>query len=82
MFWLSKPFSLGQIRQYLAFSGLEVTTDQNGRLVVYVIGGTEKEDAADVLKCVMKQNNLNAVPIPCNEKTRLFVQKKLTAIPT
>ena len=81
MFWLNRPFSLEQIRQYLAFSGLEVTTDQNGRLVVYVIDNISISDASEMLKTVLKQFHLDAVPIPCDERSRLYVQNKLTTLP-
>ena len=80
MFWISKPFSLEQIRQYLAFSGLEVTTDQNGRLVVYVADSPNDTDASEMLKMVLKQFHLDAVPIPCDERSRLYVQNRLTAL--
>ena len=81
MFWISKPFSVKQFREYLAFTGLEVTTDQNGRLVVYVIDHDSISDASEMLKTVLKQFHLDAVPIPCDERSRLYVQKKLTALP-
>ena len=80
MFWLSKPFSLEQIRQYLAFSGLEVTTDQNGRLVVYVADNPNDTDASEMLKQVIRQFRLNTNPIPCDERSRLFVCQKLNSV--
>ena len=81
MYWLSKPFSIKQFREYLAFTGLEVTTDQNNRLVVYVIDGSSISDASAMLKTVLKQFHLDARPIPCDEQSRLYVQNKLASIP-
>lgn len=81
MFWLNKPFSINQFREYLAFSGLEVTTDQNGRLVVYVISDGSISDASEMLKAVIKQHHLNVKAIPCDEQSRLYVRNKLTALP-
>lgn len=77
MFWLSKPFSIDTIRKCLAFTGLEVTTDVNDRLVVYSIDGGK--DGADMLKQVIKQYRLGARLIPCNEQTCLYVRNKLRA---
>lgn len=81
MFWLSKPFSVKQFREYLAFTGLEVTTDQNGRLVVYVIDNSSISDASEMLKTVLKQFHIDARPIPCDECSKLYVQNKLSATP-
>lgn len=77
MFWLNKPYSLSEIRRYLAFSGLEATTDQHGRVVVYDVGGGS---ADEMLRCIIEQNHLNIAPIPCNEQTELFVQNKLRTV--
>ena len=77
MFWLNRPFSLEQIRRYLAFSGLDATTDQNGRVVVYDVKGCS---ACEMLNRVIKQNKLNATLIPCNEVTEVFVQNKLRSV--
>lgn len=80
MYWISKPFSVKQFREYLAFTGLEVTTDQNGRLVVYVIDHDSISDASEMLMTVLKQFHLDARPIPCDEKSRLYVQNKLISV--
>lgn len=77
MFWLNKPYSLSEIRHYLAFSGLEATTDQDGRLVIYAVGGGS---SGEMLNRIIQQNHLSITAIPCNEQTELFVQNKLRAV--
>ena len=81
MYWLSKPFSIRQLRECLAFTGLEVTTDQYERLVVYVIDNSSISDASEMLNTVLKQFHIDARPIPCDECSKLYVQNKLAAIP-
>ena len=80
MFWLSKPFSLEQIRQYLAISDLEATRDQDGRLVAYVADSPNDADAFEILKQVISQFRLDTNLIPCDERSRLFVCQILNSV--
>ena len=80
MFWLSRPYSESEIRKYLAFSGLEVTVDQNGRLVIYVIDDDSGVDAGEMLKRVQLQHPFYATFIPCDELTETFVHNKLRTV--
>lgn len=80
MFWLSRPYSLSEVRQYLAFSGLEVTTDQNGRLVIYVIDDGSGVDAGEMLKRVKLTHPFSAKFIPCDELTETYVHNKLRVV--
>ena len=80
MFWLSRPYSENEIRKYLAFTGLEVTMDQNGRLVIYVIDDDSGVDAGEMLKRVKLNHPLYATFIPCDEITKTYVHNKLRTV--
>ena len=72
MFWLSRNYSLGWLKQLFEDTA-KIIQDQYGRYVIY----SASENSQSVLQKVLDKNLVNARLIPCNEETRMYIKQKI-----
>jgi hypothetical protein len=72
MFWLSRNYSLGWLKQLFEDTA-KIIQDQYGRYVIY----SASENSQSVLQKVLDKNFVNAKLIPCNEETRMYIKQKI-----
>ena len=72
MFWLSRNYSLGWLKQLFEDTA-KIIQDQYGRYVIY----SASENSQSVIQKVLDKNFVNARLIPCNEETRMYIKQKI-----
>ncbi len=72
MFWLSRNYSLGWLKQLFEDTA-KIIQDQYGRYVIY----SASENSQSVIQKVLDKNLVNARLIPCNEETRMYIKQKI-----